>query len=252
MDLKGKPLAPREIEAIKHVSGGKRNKEIATEMNITEGTVKMHLARAREKMCFGSRTELAVYFARILGCLLLAASLHAQVITTTTTDPVVPGATLKISVSLVNSAGKDIQAIGAVLGSGGSPVAGAASVAASKTLWSNGNNLLLLGVTADPVPAYSKTAYGDGVLFSYSFTIPAGAQVGSSITVPANGLLAVNGAGTQIPTTNATLVLTVGISASCLAVINNNIQTYLATPSAALLGMMVTEISAALNTGICQ
>ncbi len=177
---------------------------------------------------------------------------HGQVITTSTSDPVVPGATLKILVSLVNSAGKDIQAFGAVLGSGGSPVVGAGSVGASKTLWSNGNNLLLLGVTTDPVPVYSKTAYGDGVLFSYSFTVPAGTPVGSSITVPGNAIIAVNGAGTQIPTTNSTLVLTVGISAGCLTAINGNIQTYLATPSAALLGTMVTEISAALNTGICQ
>ncbi len=200
-----------------------------------------------------NRTEIAVRFVRgAIVCLFLVAALHAQVITTSTTDLVVPGAALKLSVSLVNSAGKDIQAVGAVLGSGGIPVVGAASVAASKTLRFNGNNLLLLGVTTDPVPVYSRTAYGDGVLFSYSFTVPAGAQVGSSITVPANGIVMINGAGTQLPTTNSTLVLTVGISASCLTVINNNIQAYLASPSASLLGMMVTEISAALNTGICQ
>lgn len=55
------PLTPRERDLVRLVTLGLRNKEIAAEMSITEGTVKMHLHNIYEKLGIGSRTELAMY-----------------------------------------------------------------------------------------------------------------------------------------------------------------------------------------------
>ena len=57
----GTVLTPRERSLVALVMHGMRNKEIATEMSITEGTVKMHLHNIYEKLGIGSRTELAMY-----------------------------------------------------------------------------------------------------------------------------------------------------------------------------------------------
>lgn len=54
-------LTPRERDLVALVMHGLRNKEIAAEMSITEGTVKMHLHNIYEKLGIGSRTELAMY-----------------------------------------------------------------------------------------------------------------------------------------------------------------------------------------------
>lgn len=54
-------LTPRERNLVALVMHGLRNKEIAAEMSITEGTVKMHLHNIYEKLGIGSRTELAMY-----------------------------------------------------------------------------------------------------------------------------------------------------------------------------------------------
>jgi two-component system, NarL family, nitrate/nitrite response regulator NarL len=55
------PLTTRERDLVRLVTLGLRNKEIAAEMSITEGTVKMHLHNIYEKLGIGSRTELAMY-----------------------------------------------------------------------------------------------------------------------------------------------------------------------------------------------
>ena len=54
-------LTPREQHLARLITHGLRNKEIASEMSITEGTVKMHLHNIYEKLGVGSRTELAIY-----------------------------------------------------------------------------------------------------------------------------------------------------------------------------------------------
>lgn len=54
-------LTPRELDLVRLVMNGLRNKEIAAEMSITEGTVKMHLHNIYEKLEIGNRTELALY-----------------------------------------------------------------------------------------------------------------------------------------------------------------------------------------------
>ena len=50
-------LTPREMAALKLVADGKANKEIATALEISERTVKTHLAHLFEKLGATSRTE---------------------------------------------------------------------------------------------------------------------------------------------------------------------------------------------------
>ncbi len=50
----------REAEVVRLVAVGRRNKEIARLLHISEGTVKMHLHNLYEKLAVSSRTELAI------------------------------------------------------------------------------------------------------------------------------------------------------------------------------------------------
>jgi DNA-binding NarL/FixJ family response regulator len=52
-------LTPRELEVLELVTRGLRNKEIATQLGITENTAKFHLRNILEKLHAESRTELA-------------------------------------------------------------------------------------------------------------------------------------------------------------------------------------------------
>lgn len=52
-------LTPRELEVVRLVAAGRRNKEIARELSITEGTVKIHIHNIYEKLSVNSRVELA-------------------------------------------------------------------------------------------------------------------------------------------------------------------------------------------------
>lgn len=54
------PLTPRETDVVRLVAQGRRNKEIARDLGISEGTVKMHLHNLYEKLSVSSRTELAM------------------------------------------------------------------------------------------------------------------------------------------------------------------------------------------------
>jgi DNA-binding NarL/FixJ family response regulator len=53
-------LTPRESDVVRCVARGRRNKEIARDLGISEGTVKMHLHNLYEKLSVSSRTELAI------------------------------------------------------------------------------------------------------------------------------------------------------------------------------------------------
>jgi DNA-binding NarL/FixJ family response regulator len=52
-------LTERELEVLRLVTAGLRNKEIAAELDITENTVKYHLRHILEKLHAQSRTEVA-------------------------------------------------------------------------------------------------------------------------------------------------------------------------------------------------
>lgn len=53
-------LAPRERQLIRYVRQGLRNREIAEQLGVTEGTVKVYLHGVFEKLGVNTRTELAV------------------------------------------------------------------------------------------------------------------------------------------------------------------------------------------------
>jgi two-component system nitrate/nitrite response regulator NarP len=56
----GRKLAPRERQLIRYVRQGLRNREIAEQLGVTEGTVKVYLHGVFEKLGVNTRTELAV------------------------------------------------------------------------------------------------------------------------------------------------------------------------------------------------
>jgi DNA-binding NarL/FixJ family response regulator len=53
-------LTGREIDVARQVAVGKRNREIASELGITEGTIKLHLHNIYEKLGLEGRLELAL------------------------------------------------------------------------------------------------------------------------------------------------------------------------------------------------
>ncbi len=58
-------LTRRETEILQLVAGGLSNKEIATKLVITEGTVKNHVHNALEKLHLSNRTQAAAYTVRL-------------------------------------------------------------------------------------------------------------------------------------------------------------------------------------------
>lgn len=54
-------LTPREREVVRMVATGLRNRGIAARLNISEGTVKIHLHNIYEKLGVGGRVELTLY-----------------------------------------------------------------------------------------------------------------------------------------------------------------------------------------------
>ena len=54
-------LTPRELEIVGLAAGGARNREIAEQLSITEGTVKIHLHNIYEKLAIDSRVALALW-----------------------------------------------------------------------------------------------------------------------------------------------------------------------------------------------
>ncbi len=54
-------LTKREIEIVRLVAAGLRNRQIADQLSITEGTVKIHLHTIFQKLGVSSRMELSNY-----------------------------------------------------------------------------------------------------------------------------------------------------------------------------------------------
>jgi DNA-binding NarL/FixJ family response regulator len=57
-------LAPRQRQVVDLVMQGKTNKQIAAEMGLTTGTVKVYLVHIFNKCGVGNRTELALWAVR--------------------------------------------------------------------------------------------------------------------------------------------------------------------------------------------
>lgn len=54
-------LTTRELEVVRMAAAGLRNRDIAQQLGISEGTVKIHLHNAYEKLGVGGRVELVLY-----------------------------------------------------------------------------------------------------------------------------------------------------------------------------------------------
>jgi DNA-binding NarL/FixJ family response regulator len=52
-------LSPRELEVLRHVVNGRSNREIATELGVSEVTVKVHVGRVLQKLDVQDRTQAA-------------------------------------------------------------------------------------------------------------------------------------------------------------------------------------------------
>lgn len=63
------PLAPRERQLVDFVRRGLRNREIAAQLGVTEGTVKAYLHAVFEKLGVSNRTELAIKAGEFLAVL---------------------------------------------------------------------------------------------------------------------------------------------------------------------------------------
>lgn len=55
------PLTPRELAIVKLVGEGKTNKEIASDLHLSIGTVKNHMTQILNKLGLRDRTQLAIY-----------------------------------------------------------------------------------------------------------------------------------------------------------------------------------------------
>jgi DNA-binding NarL/FixJ family response regulator len=53
----GESLSQREVEVLRHIAGGNRNKDIAEQLFISEETVKVHMKHIMEKLGASDRTQ---------------------------------------------------------------------------------------------------------------------------------------------------------------------------------------------------
>ena len=51
------PLTPREMEILRYVAEGRRNKQIAVELDVSEQTIKNHVTSILRKLNANARTE---------------------------------------------------------------------------------------------------------------------------------------------------------------------------------------------------
>jgi DNA-binding NarL/FixJ family response regulator len=54
-------LSPRELEVLRHVAGGKTNRDIATELVLSERTVERHVSNIFAKLGVSTRTAAAAF-----------------------------------------------------------------------------------------------------------------------------------------------------------------------------------------------
>ena len=59
-----KPLTEREAAVLELIAKGYGNRQIATTLNLAEGTAKNHVSRIMQKLHANTRTELAVLVLR--------------------------------------------------------------------------------------------------------------------------------------------------------------------------------------------
>ncbi len=92
-------LTERECEVVRGIHAGLPNKRIAYKTGQKEPTVRFHTRQILRKLNLENRTQIAVWAARVLGCLLFTITLHAQsqiqlVLDPANPSPLTPGAVL--------------------------------------------------------------------------------------------------------------------------------------------------------------
>ena len=55
--MSDEPLTPREVDVLRHLAGGNRNRDIAARLSISEETVKVHVKHLMEKLGASDRTQ---------------------------------------------------------------------------------------------------------------------------------------------------------------------------------------------------
>jgi hypothetical protein len=157
---------------------------------------------------------------KTLALLLFPVFLLAQSPALTLTGPVsaTAGSSVNLSLALSNSAGQGVTALeytvtppsGLTL-SVATP--GAASTAATKTLYCAPGNAtcIALGWTGGTTPTVTNTAYSDGVVSTFTLTVPASTAPGT-VSVPLSNLAGITTAGILVSggiTSGATYTLKV-------------------------------------------
>jgi DNA-binding NarL/FixJ family response regulator len=61
------PLTERECEVVQALASGRRYKQIAPDLGLTESTLRQYVFRVLRKLEFDNRTQLAVWFVQATG-----------------------------------------------------------------------------------------------------------------------------------------------------------------------------------------
>jgi len=179
----------------------------------------------------------------------LSAQTIPPALTLTTSSPVYPGATLSVNVGLTGSGASNIAAFGFTLPAASTaPTVGVASTAAGKAVYSNAANVLLVS----PVTAPNSTAYADGPVASFTYTVPLTATFGSTVSLALTNPLAASSTGNAVVVTSAPLVATVAMSPVCVQDIVAATTAYLSSPTQAALNLIVTDLAAGQTGGACH